>query len=207
MDEYLEISGQRLAVLSQRWQKRNAACKLVQHVQKTYSNPIQAMNITQGINRMEQRRQWIFSANMERLGGMRHKLAHFLTRSLSHVEKQTRLFLIKPTYGNKVRRPLDLITPIPRPFPVPRHYYVANNAEAYQQHRPLTRSNSKSQLGSNVKLIQSFLYAQRQPVDSQKLIDCLNTASKSYTPQSIKLPLDMLSNEFCKLRLFHSLYL
>lgn len=179
MEDYLTLPGQRLATLSQRCREKAEAAKLVQQVQKSCSDTHQAGSTLRRISSREETRQRRFSITMSRLGGERSQLAHTLTNSLSHVEGLTKLFLIKPVYGG-THQSCDLITPISRPPPVSRY----NSASVSKsQNRPSSTGHSlrASTANSNVRRIQSFLQAQRQHVDPQDLIECVNAASEFYT--------------------------
>ena len=177
MDEYLTIPGQRLAVLSQRWQEKHSAAKLVQHVHRTCPDPTQASSIVHGVASIEQKRQKNFSMSMIQLGTMRTKLAHSLTDGLSHVEKTAKVFLIKPILSQRSPHMRDLITPISRPVPASSRLHSAAVGT-----RPGTRLSGRTTVtpmsSSNVRMIQSFLQSQRQQVDPQQLIDSINSASK-----------------------------
>lgn len=175
MEDYLSLPSQRLNTLSQRWQEKAAAAKLVQQVQRSSRSPAKVVRVTEGVAEMEARRQKEFSTNMDRMAEIRTKLAHSLTSALIHVEKETGEFLIKPVFSRKPLPPSrDLITPIPRPFPVPRHPSTGVG------HRPSTGVVSRaSTTSSNVRTIQAYLQSQRHRADPQQLIRCVDSASKS----------------------------
>ena len=171
MEDYLSIPSQRLAVLTQRYQEKAEAVKLVRQVQRSCPD---SAHIVRGIMLREERRQEEFSSSMSRLGAMRKELAHDLTDALSRVEKETRTFLIKPVYSKQLLRSPDLITPLPRPLPASQRH-----SAALTRSRPHTSFSTRpSTSSSNVRQIQSYLQSQRQQVNPQELIDSVNAASK-----------------------------
>lgn len=177
MEDYLIIPGQRLAGLSQRWQEKTAATKLVQHVQRSCLDPVQVSSIMQGIVGIEEKRQMKFTSRMNRLRDARKQLAHSLTDNLSYIEEQTSMFLIKPLFGNKFSESHELITPISRPLPVvPRYSSAAAGSRAYNGTNTSMTFRTPSAPASNVRLIQSYLQSQRQQVDPQQLIRSIDTA-------------------------------
>ena len=180
MEDYLTLPGQRLATLSQRYREKTEAAKLVQQVQISCSSDSHRAGSTlKRISSREERRQRRFSVIMSRLGEERSQLAHTLTDSLRHVEGLTRLFLIKPVYSGTYQSH-DLITPISRLPPPVSRYNSASGSKS--RNRPGTgHSLRASTANSNIRRVQSFLQAQRQQVDPQDLVECVNAASEFYT--------------------------
>lgn len=188
MKEYIDISGKRLAMLSQRWQEKSNTDTLVQELHMSYPNdPVRRASITEGLEHLEKERQRKFSNSMEKLSAARHNLAHSLTHNLTCVEQQTRVFLIKPVIQAGPRQPRHLITPIPRPLPSSARRLRSRTASSPGGPvgtRQASRGSGSStanflrSTSSNVRLIQYFLQSQRKPVDVQEFVSCINTASK-----------------------------
>jgi hypothetical protein len=173
MDSYLTNPAQRLAVLSRRYQEKTEAASFVRQVQRSYKDHNLAASIVRGITIRECRRQEEFSNTMSRLGAEREELAYSLTDTLSCVEKQTKMFLIKPIFSRPHMHSPNLITPLPRPLPIAQSVPPSKT-----EHRPHTVGCRPS--SSNVRMIQTFLQSRRQQdmVNPQDLIDGVNAASK-----------------------------
>ena len=176
MEDYLSLPSERLGILSQRWQEKTTATKLVQQVQQGSPSPAKAGSIVEGIIAREEQRQLKFNDKMNEMGETRTKLAHSLTTALRHVEKQTGEFLIKPVFYRRPPPPArELITPIPRPFPPSR---LQSAGVAGQRHHRTGGNSRASTTSSNVRMIQSYLHSQRQRSDPQQLIRCVDSASE-----------------------------
>lgn len=155
MEEYLTISSQQFATLSQRWYQRILAINLVKIVHSHYSDLSQADAVVKKVNKLEEKRQQEFINDMRRLGIWRQQLAQSLTNSLTNIEEEVKIFLIKPIFfGTKMSQSHGLIIPISRPFPTPHsgHSNITSARKSATHHRPSAKTQSRCNTGLGLRL-------------------------------------------------------
>lgn len=116
MAEYLSISHKRLAHITHQLTFSSQTRHAIHDVEQSL-HPKHTAHVIGMIKHLQKKRQEEFEAKMEELSSRRQQLSATLQSSLTSVENEVGLFLIKPIYPIKPRLPQSLIVPLNRSPP------------------------------------------------------------------------------------------